>query len=356
MRNRIVAGLAALTVVLGGILAVSNPATAEPPPAKPGMTVVEVPAYPGVEGSVKTYIQVSTPVLEAAKNGTPKRLPEGQPAKGLPPAPQPPVANAVELASRMMVTCTPGCRHYGRISETSDADPAYGLSVDITTGKPFTQSGANHSLGEVAVQSADQQDIVEIGWIVNTARRADGNPTLFAYHWIDGVPQGYETGFVDYAPNPVNLVAGLPKPVNKNFTVSSTSTHFWVGYDGSWVAYLDKTRFGADEFGLASDQVALGQAFFEVYADGAGEEHPCDDMGTGWDSDPFVSGTASVFNFAWIGSVTAVNVTGGIATNPGGITGDSNAYHFATTSANSGRGSGPGWNAAGTAPGTKDAC
>jgi hypothetical protein len=338
-------------LTLAGLVPISPPASAAPPYPLPGHTVIEAPAYPGV--STKQYVQVSTADYEAAKAAQASTARDVT-RKLMPPAPQP--ALAVPQKAAKLVTCAPICRHYGRILENADADPASGLSADITIGKPFTQSGANHSLGEIAVSSADQQDIVEVMWRVNTVARPDGNPILEAYHWIDGTPQGYRVGYVDNAANPVNLGAGLPKPVNKNFAIGSDASNFYVGYDGAWVATLPKSRFGADEFALAADQVQIGQGFYEVAADGAAEEHPCDDMGTGWDSNPFVSGTGSIFNFAWTGSATAVNVTGGIVTNPAGITGNADAYHFATTSANSGRGSGPGWNAAGTAAGTKDAC
>ena len=348
--KRVALALASI-LALAGIGVPAAPSLAAPPYPQAGYTVIEAPDYPG--STAKQYVQVSTADYEAAKtvrSDTSRDVTK----KLMPPAPQP--ALAVPQKAAKLVTCAPICRHYGRILENADADPASGLSADITIGKPFTQSGSNHSLGEVAVQSADQQDIVEIMWRVNTVTRPDGNPVLDAYHWIDGAGQGYRVGYVDNAANPINLGAGLPKPVNKNFVIGSDASNFYVGYDGSWVATLPKSRFGADEFALASDQVQIGQVFYEVAADGAGEEHPCDDMGTGWDSNPFVSGTGSLFNFAWAGSATSVSVTGGIVTNPSGITGDPDAYHFATTSATSGRGSGPGWNAAGTAPGTKDAC
>lgn len=350
--------MTAVALLLAGYVAAATPAVAAepgPPPARPGMTVIEVPAYPGVKGSVPTWIEVPTATRQAATAAKADRS-KDLVSKGMPPAPQPPAA-VVRPAASKLVTCVPICRHYGRIIEDTDpSDLAYGLQATITTGKPWTQSGANHSLGEIAVQSDDQLDVVEVMWRVNLTARPDGNPVLEAYHWIGGVGQGYRVGFVDYAPNPLNLGAGLPKPVNKDFVISSTSTDFWVGYDGNWVASVPKSRWGARPFGQAADQVKIGQAFYEVAASGAGEEHPCDDMGTGWDSNPFVSGTGSLFNFAWIGSTTAVNVTGGIVTNPAGIAGNADAYHFATTSANSGRGSGPGWDAAGVGAGTKDAC
>jgi hypothetical protein len=78
-------------------------------------------------------------------------------------------------------------------------------------------------------------------------------------------------------------------------------------------------------------------------------------MGTGVDSNPIVSATGSVYNLSLTGSTTPVDVFAGLVP-PAGVTNNPDAFNFAKTGANAGRGSGPGYNAAGTAPGTTGAC
>jgi hypothetical protein len=67
--------------------------------------------------------------------------------------------------------------------------PIKALSGRVTVGKPIVRKTLNdgtsvHSLAEIAGQSFDQLDTVEIGWIVYDD---DPNPRLFIFYWIKSV-------------------------------------------------------------------------------------------------------------------------------------------------------------------------
>lgn len=64
-----------------------------------------------------------------------------------------------------------------------------------------------HSLYELAIEdiySPGGRNIVEVGWTVDYSLNGDCNPHLFAFHWVNGTPQGYApaggasgNGFID---------------------------------------------------------------------------------------------------------------------------------------------------------------
>lgn len=323
------------------------PALAAPEVAPPaGFIYIDVPVLPN--GQQPPRLLVSTAELERAQRATPVLDEIGKET----PKPVPPAVGAGERAASM-VACGGTCRFYSAMWDDAEADLANGLETTMTIGKPNVASGSEHSVGEVAVFSEDGNDLVEVGWRVNTVARPDGNPILFAYHWINDAPQGYGVGFTDVSSNPVNLGAGLPKPVNKLFFIGSTTTHYWVGYDTDWVAYVAKSRWGTRPFSASGDSVHYGQSFYEVAST---EDKPCTDLGTGWGADPPVSGTATMQGFHWYGSGTAVDVVAFNSSAPDQGVIDPDVYNTVKINATTFRGGGPGWNAAGTAVGTQGAC
>lgn len=335
--------LVALLLLVFGLAGAGGPAALGAPPLPAaGFEVEEVPALPwqDQQSTPKQYIQVPAAQAEANRNA---HAPQQNVRHKLPP-PAPATAQAV---------CTDACYTYGRLIETADADKASGMDVTITTGKPFVPSdpGWEHSLGENAIQ-ANNGDIIEVGWTVDRLLRADGNPTLFAFHWIAGVPTAYNFAFNDFTANPINLGAGLPNPVNKRFFIGSTSTAFWVGYDNAWVAWVAKSRFGTGSFSVPGDSVEFAQAFYEIASE---QDHTCVDMGTGWDSNPIASGSGSIYNFTWTNSATPVDVSASVQV-PTGVINNPDAFNFVKTGSNAGRGGGPGYTLDGLNPGTRGAC
>jgi len=187
-------------------------------------------------------------------------------------------APAATLATGTGTGCTPWstnvfyCRAGARQSVTSD-----GAYMSTPVQSPWVYSPDHHSLAELAVESADGQQIIEIGWRVYPQQ--DQTPRLFIYHWINGTGVCYNT---DCANNGfVQSTSTTIKP-NMALTASSTPVQFaieyyqgnwWYGYNGTWFGYLPASLWGG-----TFTKAGLVQMFGEV---SAGTSTPCTNMGNG---------------------------------------------------------------------------
>jgi hypothetical protein len=348
MIKRLSAGALALALLAGGFT--TAPAVAAPVPTP---SLAELKAYEDAteaSGLGPRLRAESERAAELLRSRPGQRPTKGYPAQG----------GAGGSAARALAPCAAPCYQYNGFAQTFTADPATSVSIVTTVAKPYVDNATwpcTHSLGEVAAQKSANGtlDIVEIGWTVDKCRRADGNPTLFASHWINGVWKGMDVAFVDYAPNPVNLGAGLPKPVNKHFGINQTTTAWWVYYDSQPVAYVPKSRWTPGgvvrPFNAAVADIEVAQEFNETSGD---ETTPCTDMGTGTMYDATGTPTPPVTtwdSYTVGGTVTAANLTTFLG-NPG----TPGVWGAAQDTATSGRTGGPGYDASGTAPGTTNAC
>ncbi|HET6214916.1 MAG TPA: hypothetical protein VFE14_18760, partial [Micromonosporaceae bacterium] len=209
--KRLAALLAAMSAVLLVGASVPPAAAAEQPPPADAWVTVEAPPLPWEDPATapRRTDRVLQSTIDAAVEAAKHPVRTGS-LHQLPP-PTPPLAGA-------LAGCTGGaCFTYGRIGQDYGTDKGSGADMTITTAKPFVLS-YGHSLGENSIQSdgSSTADVVEVGWIVDLAQRADGNPFLFGFFWVHGVPDTYNSAaWVDFTANPINLGAGLPKPVNK---------------------------------------------------------------------------------------------------------------------------------------------
>jgi hypothetical protein len=150
------------------------------------------------------------------------------------------------------------------------ADGAY-MSTAVLA--PTVQPGDDHSLAELAVESADHQQVIEIGWRVYPLQ--DQQPRLFIYHWVNGKPTCYNTGcgFVQNGLEITPDMALTPSGTPVQFAIRYVQGNWWYGYDGTWFGYLPgslwKGRFTA---------IGLVQIFGEVAST---TPSPCTDMGNG---------------------------------------------------------------------------
>jgi hypothetical protein len=133
-----------------------------------------------------------------------------------------------------------------------------------------------HTLAELAVESANGQQVAEIGWTRDPTTFGDSNVHSFVYWWKNGVPQGYNSGFTNYS--------------GRTYTVGDTLTSFidaspapsfgWVYSGGNWWAQFNGTYLGyfpgSNWSGVtpAFDKAYFIQAFGEV----DGRATPCTDM------------------------------------------------------------------------------
>jgi hypothetical protein len=167
---------------------------------------------------------------------------------------------------------------------TKDVHYAYGIgrqnavtlgaAASITIAKPTVQPEDWHSLAEIAVQSADGQQVVEVGWTVDRLVNKDDDPHLFVFNWIDGGPTCYnQCGFVPAKGASIKPGDTLTSGVSRNFGIQHINGAWWIAYDTEWIgAFLD------DNWKGNFTQSGLVQFFGEV---AASNDNPCTWMGTG---------------------------------------------------------------------------
>ncbi len=152
----------------------------------------------------------------------------------------------------------------------SQAADTSGLFANVTIGKPDLDKTDYHSLAEVALQSADGKQIVEIGWTVDRLVNGDDDPHLFVFHWVNGEPTCYnKCGFVQVSPT-VKPGATLTYGITKKFGIQYFKDAWWVAYDTEWIGYFPETNW--TERGVEFNRSGYLQVFGEV---AASREQPC---------------------------------------------------------------------------------
>jgi hypothetical protein len=213
---------------------------------------------------------------------------------------------------------------YGGAFQFAVAD---GSNMFTTVSRPALATADFHSLGEMAVQSADGRNIVEVGWTVDRSLFGNVDPHLFVFHWVNGVPACYNgCGFVPVS-NAASVTAGMTLPSGNStpqFTIQHFQGNWWIGYGGVFFGFFPDALWSG-----AYTKAGLTQWFGEVAANSA---TPCTDMGNGLFSSSPSSSTAVAINF--IGG-PAANISLNTITNPA-------LYTATRTSSNSVRFGGPG--------------
>ncbi|HEX4726845.1 MAG TPA: neprosin family prolyl endopeptidase [Jatrophihabitans sp.] len=194
---------------------------------------------------------------------------------------------------------------------------------------PWVETGDSHSLAELAVESADARQIIEIGWTVDpTQPTHDQVPRLFIYHWVNGVGTCYNgCGFVPSGSTgitPGMALTASSTPVQ--FAIQYYQGNWWYGYQGNWFGYLPEASIWGGTFTSAG----LVQIFGEVASTTA---RPCTNMGNG------TLGTnaaaAAVTGVGYYNTTSAVNLARGTVDDP-------TLYDSQVTSTSSFRYGGPG--------------
>jgi hypothetical protein len=175
-----------------------------------------------------------------------------------------------------------------------------GVAANMTIGKPKVQSEDWHSLAEIAVQSADGQQVIEVGWTVDRLVNKDDDPHLFVFNWVDGGPKCYnECGFIPAKGASIKPGDTLTSGVSKNFGVQHINGAWWIAYDTEWIgAFLDSNWNGN------FTQSGLVQLFGEV---AASTDKSCTEMGTG--ATPDTTAAARIGNVMFVeGPVVQLSV------------------------------------------------
>jgi hypothetical protein len=135
---------------------------------------------------------------------------------------------------------------YGGAYQFAESGGSY---ANLVISKPTVAREDYHSLGEIAVQSVDGRQTVEVGWTVNRAMHGDDEPHLFVYHWVDKQPSCYNScGFVPYSKTVVPGMT-LPQGVSKRFGIQyfkdgDGNGAWWIAYDSEWVGFFPDTLWG----------------------------------------------------------------------------------------------------------------
>lgn len=174
-------------------------------------------------------------------------------------------------------------------SQDAVTDGAY---ANFTISKPTLAASDYHTLAELAVQSANGNQIVEVGWNVDQVVNGDADPHLFVYHWVNGQPGCYNScGFVQYSQN-VSPGDTLPQNATKRLGIQYYDGAWWIAYDTEWVGY-----FPGSLWNNTFTQSGTIQAFGEV---AAASTAPCTAMGNGLNGN-------SNSSAARIGSISFIN-------------------------------------------------
>lgn len=166
-----------------------------------------------------------------------------------------------------------------------------GTWANIHVTKPEVGANDIHSLAEITVQSADESDAVEVGWMVSRGVNGDADPHLFVFRWIDDQPGCYNAcGWTQYS-STVKPGDTLPVEGQKRFGIQFFEGNWWVAYNSEWIGY-----FSGSLWGNQWTKGGVTQWFGEV---AAGSASSCTDMGNGEFAD---SSTASR-----VGSISQTN-------------------------------------------------
>ncbi len=166
---------------------------------------------------------------------------------------------------------------------------AAGASISMTQAHPKVGAKDYHSLAELAVESADGQQIVEIGWLVAPAINGDSLTHLFVYHWVNGEGSCYNgCGFV---PTSTKYTAGGLVKVNTvgTYSIQFSNNNWVLTYNGTELGYFPESLWGG-----SFTSVSLVQAFGEVAS--SSSTKPLTQMGNGILGTKTKSAVISKFN------------------------------------------------------------
>ena len=192
---------------------------------------------------------------------------------------------------------------------------ADGAAVNISVHSPYVNlahdGNSAHSIGELAVRSADLKNRIEVGWRKGTS----GNLTLFVYHAVNGVAQGYNL-CTDYASEPFNAGDTIPVSMlgtSPRFQIVHSGTRWWVQFNAKWVCTFPDTLWTSQ--GQTFNKVNIVQAYGEVVS--ALTATPCTDMG--WGDPASWPSAARIENYALQGQTSGPPAAFLVYANPTGV-------------------------------------
>jgi hypothetical protein len=286
------------------------------------------------------------------------------------------------ISTQSVGTCatwpTNACYNYaGGLQNFTSPTVSTGLYANIMvpwsyTDYPARDAGA-HDVTELAVlrprSVGGPRDIVEWGMVSDRAMSPTGNDEMrvFAFAWVNGNPQGWNAGFVNYtganacAYHPGDSLGAINGTAHA-FGIEYLSGAWWASIDGKYCGYFPAdpaagSTAGNLWYGSGANFVngSQIQAFGEVTS---ALDKPCTDMGSG---QPDMSTIGSPYNYATMPAYisTVSQPAGGPTTSLTAIdtpTGLPYIQQFLTGSVKSFYYTGAGTDSSGNLPGNRGSC
>ena len=284
MIKKIGVALASAFLMIGG-LAASTPATAAP-------------SVSGIEVSpASLYPKTALPKVTAANTVKAKGVKAGIEHPG-------PAKPSGGVSTQSVGTCatwpTNACYNYaGALQNFTAPTVETGIYANIMVPWSYTdykaRDAAAHNVSELALirtRAGGLRDIVEWGMVSDRGMSPTGNDEMrvFAFAWVNGNPQGWNTGFVNYtganacAYHPGDSLGAINGTAHA-FGIEYLSGNWWASIDGKYCGYFPAdpaagSTAGNLWYGSGANMVSASQvqAFGEVTS---ALDKPCTDMGTG---------------------------------------------------------------------------
>lgn len=145
--------------------------------------------------------------------------------------------------------------------------PNAGASAFFSQHRPYVNPLDYHSLAEIAVQSQDGAQIVEIGWTVDRGNTGDSNTHLFVFSWVNRVPNCYNgCGYIQYSPSVYPGMSIASDGTSHYQAIQHYNGNWWLNYDGNWIGYFPESVWRNK--GVDFHQAGLLQWFGEVASNG----------------------------------------------------------------------------------------
>jgi hypothetical protein len=120
-----------------------------------------------------------------------------------------------------------------------------GAAVTLSQEQPKVDPNDSHSLAELAVQSYDGKQTIEIGWTVERNEGPNAKPRLFVFYWVDDKPTCYNTcGFVKMAGSPVMPGDEVEVGTTGRYKILFTSGKWMLYYNSKAIGYFPASLWG----------------------------------------------------------------------------------------------------------------
>jgi Neprosin len=224
-----------------------------------------------------------------------------------PPAVVPPVNVTTGLVKGSPTTVPKSCTdEYGSCYYWVGGDQggitASGASASFTQAQPTVGPDDIHSLTEMAVESANQEQIVEIGWIVAEDVNGDADTHLFVSYWVNGNFACYDLGcgFVELKGAKIKPGAKMKVGTVGNFAIKFSKDRWNLYHNGAAFGYFPESLWT-----VSFKSINLVQVFGEVAA--STTKAPKTQMGNGILGSE--TGSAVISSFKLYGTKTAPDLT-----------------------------------------------